>query len=153
MFDTAMKTTSGNIAQSIEIMNAEIADSYGSLSSGLTGTYSNVDEVSSALRVKAKGEAEEYVKILREYANVTPFKLEDIVQASRRMAAFGFQADEILPSINAIGQQVAAIGGSGEQIDRVTYALGQMRTGLRAGHASAFKRRYFWLQNPCDRIR
>ncbi len=128
MFDEAMKTTGGNIAESVEMMNSRIADSYGSLSSGLTGTFTTAEEVTSALRAKAKAEAEDYVEILREYANVTPFKLEDITSASRRMAAFGFQADEILPSINAIGQQVAAIGGGGEFIDRVTYALGQMRT-------------------------
>jgi hypothetical protein len=47
------------------------------------------------------------------------------------MRAFGFETEEILPNMQAIGDAVAALGGEDDKIFRITYALGQMRQAGR----------------------
>lgn len=76
------------------------------------------------------GSAERAGKFLGElekFAAKTPFEFKDLTEASKRMLALGFSADQILPSMEAIGNAVAALGGGSELINRVTLALGQMQ--------------------------
>lgn len=79
----------------------------------------------------AKTAAEDYVALLKNYANVTPFRFPEILEMSKKMRAYGFAAEETVPAINAIGEAVAAMGGSEEQMQRIGYALGQMRNSGR----------------------
>ena len=69
-----------------------------------------------------------HLKELRDFAAKTPFAFEDLVTASRRMQAFGFEAHQIVPMLTDIGDAVAAMGGSSDTLNRVTLALGQMQT-------------------------
>ena len=69
-----------------------------------------------------------YLDDLAKFAARTPFEFPDLVQAAQRMMAMGFSADDVLPKLTAIGDAVAGLGGSADTIDRVTRALGQMRT-------------------------
>jgi phage-related protein len=79
----------------------------------------------------AKHAAQDYVTLLKNYANVTPFRFPEILDMSKKMRAYGFAAEETVPAINAIGEAVAAMGGSEEQMQRIGYALGQMRNSGR----------------------
>jgi len=79
----------------------------------------------------AKDAAESYVDVLKNYANVTPFEFPELLKTAQRMRAFGFATEETLPALNAIGNAVSAMGGGSEQIDRIGYALGQMRNSGR----------------------
>lgn len=72
---------------------------------------------------RAKG----FLDQLQAFAAKTPFEFPELVTASQRMLAMGFNATEILPTLTSIGDAVAAMGGSSESIDRVTRALGQMQ--------------------------
>lgn len=67
-----------------------------------------------------------YLDDLAKFAARTPFEFPDLVQAAQRMMAMGFSADDVLPKLTAIGDAVAALGGTGEVVNRVTIALGQM---------------------------
>src|SRR3990167_463894 len=70
--------------------------------------------------------ASKHLAELRDFAAKTPFQFTDLVTASRRLQAFGFEAEKIIPMLRDIGDAVAAMGGGSEMIDRVTLALGQM---------------------------
>lgn len=63
---------------------------------------------------------------LQAFAAKTPFEFPDLIRASQRMMAMGFQAQEVIPTLTAVGDAVAALGGGQFEIDRVTTALGQM---------------------------
>lgn len=71
--------------------------------------------------------AQAFLTEMQDFAKTTPFEYPDLLVASRRLMALGFEAEEVLPLLTNIGDAVAAMGGGQEQIDRVTTALGQMR--------------------------
>jgi len=80
---------------------------------------------------KATQEATYMVESIQRFANITPFRFPELVEAARKMRAFGFETKEILPNLQSIGDAVAALGGEDDKIRRITYALGQMRSAGR----------------------
>jgi len=71
--------------------------------------------------------ADAFLKDLAKFAAQTPFEFKGLQDSARRLLAFGFAAQDIIPLMNSIGNAVAGLGGGKEQIDRVTLALGQMQ--------------------------
>ncbi|BDG59640.1 tape measure protein [Caldinitratiruptor microaerophilus] len=71
--------------------------------------------------------AQSFLKQLSDFAAKTPFELPGLMDASRKLLAFGFDAQSIIPMMTAIGDSVAALGGGAAEIERVTTALGQMQ--------------------------
>jgi tape measure domain-containing protein len=71
--------------------------------------------------------ADAFLKDLAKFAASTPFEFVGLQDSARRLLAFGFAAQDIIPLMNSIGSAVAGLGGGKEQIDRVTLALGQMQ--------------------------
>jgi len=87
-------------------------------------------EQAEAAFTKMLGSAEAaraFMRELEEFAAKTPFELPGLIDGSRRLLAMGFTAEEVLPTLTAIGDAVAAMGGGVFEIDRVVRALGQMR--------------------------
>ncbi|MEW6048248.1 MAG: tape measure protein, partial [Bacillota bacterium] len=72
-------------------------------------------------------EANKFLGQLVEFAARTPFNLTNITQASRQLLAYGFAAEQVLPTLSAIGDAVAALGGGADEIQRAVLAIGQMR--------------------------
>lgn len=64
---------------------------------------------------------------LQQFAATTPFEFVQLTDASRRLMAFGFQAQDIIPMLTDIGDAVAAMGGNADMVNRVILALGQMQ--------------------------
>jgi len=78
------------------------------------------------------GSAEKAQKFLDDMAdfavkNSTVFEFPGLVEASKRMLAYGFAAEEVLPTLQAVGDTAAAVGSGAVGIDRITLALGQIR--------------------------
>src|SRR5262245_40018786 len=71
--------------------------------------------------------ADAFLEDLAKFAATTPFEFPDLVNASKRMFAFGFQSQQVVPLLTAVGDAVAAVGGGADVIDGVTTALGQMQ--------------------------
>ncbi|MBC7193865.1 tape measure protein [Marinobacter sp.] len=71
--------------------------------------------------------SQDFLDQLARFAEKTPFEYTDLTQQARRLMAFGFAAKDIIPMLTAVGDAVAAMGGSAEMLDRVTRALGQMQ--------------------------
>ena len=95
------------------------------------GIRFNAQMESSELALKnllgGSQEAKKYLDDLYETAKQTPFEFTDLTEASRRLISFGLDAEKTKRVLNATGDAVAAMGGSAENIDRVTLALGQMQ--------------------------
>lgn len=77
------------------------------------------------------GDADKFIKQMENFANVTPFDFQGVVESTQRLLAMGFTAEQVLPTLRAVGDAVAGLGGSTDKLDRVTIALGQMMTAGR----------------------
>lgn len=78
------------------------------------------------------GKAKAFLDDLQAFAAKTPFEFPDLVSASQKLLAMGFNADKVRPTLTAIGDAVAGLGGGAEMVDRVTTALGQMQAKGKA---------------------
>lgn len=76
--------------------------------------------------------AKAFLDELQEFAAKTPFGFPELVSASQKLLAMGFSSEKVLPTLTAIGDAVAGLGGGGELIDQVTRALGQMQAKGKA---------------------
>lgn len=75
------------------------------------------------------GSAEKASKFLaeaQEFANTTPFEFPELLDSSKLLLAFGFEADKVLGMMETIGDTSSGLGAGAEGIDRITRALGQM---------------------------
>lgn len=72
--------------------------------------------------------AEQHLKELQQFALTTPFQFGDLIDASQRMQALGFNASQVIPILTDVGNAVAAAGGGAERLDRVVLALSQMQS-------------------------
>ena len=71
--------------------------------------------------------AQQFMSWAQQFAASTPFSMDDVVTGSKRLLAFGFQAEQIPKMLQAIGDASSAMGMSGsEGIGRISEALGQM---------------------------
>lgn len=75
--------------------------------------------------------AQSFIADLQSFAAKTPFDFPGLQQSANQMLAMGFSSDEIIPKLTAVGDAVAALGGTPEMVGRATYALGQMKSAGR----------------------
>lgn len=71
--------------------------------------------------------AKDFLADLARFAARTPFEFRGLVSSSQRLLAFGFQAKEILPTLDAVGDAAAALGGGPDLINQIVRALGQIK--------------------------
>ncbi len=71
--------------------------------------------------------AEAFLRDMADFAARTPFEFPELLDASKRMLAYGFAAEDVLPTMEAVGNASAAVGLGTEGINRIILALGQMR--------------------------
>lgn len=71
--------------------------------------------------------AKTFLTNLSDFANKTPFELPQLRDASKRMLAFGFSAESVVPTLTAVGDAAAGLGMGQDGVERITLALGQMR--------------------------
>jgi len=73
--------------------------------------------------------AQAFLDDMAEFAvkNSAVFEFPSLIEASKRMLAYGFTAEEVLPTLQAVGDTAAAVGSGAVGIDRITLALGQIR--------------------------
>ena len=71
--------------------------------------------------------AKRFLDDVAKFAAKTPFEFPDLLDASKRMLAYGFAAEDVLPTMEAVGNATAAVGLGAQGINRIILALGQMR--------------------------
>lgn len=84
-------------------------------------------QVAFATFLKSAKEGNAFIEEMRRFAAKTPFQYTELEQYAKRLLAFKFEAQEILPMMTAIGNAAAGLGGGAEVIGRITLALGQMK--------------------------
>ena len=63
--------------------------------------------------------AEIMIKRLNEFSNVTPFENKKVIAASKTLLAFGFTADEIIPTMTMLGDVSAGTGKDLKEMGRI----------------------------------
>lgn len=71
--------------------------------------------------------ADTMLRNLATFAKSTPFELTGLEVSTKRLLAYGFTAEQVIPTLTAVGNATAALGGGQAVIDRITLALGQMQ--------------------------
>ena len=56
-------------------------------------------------------DAEKMLTDLATFAEKTPFEFAGLVDSTKKLMAYGFAAQEVIPMLNSIGDAVAAVGG------------------------------------------
>jgi tape measure domain-containing protein len=72
-------------------------------------------------------EAQSMLAQLAEFAAKTPFEFPQLLSATVQLKAMGFEAKDVIPTLTAVGDAAAALGQSGDGVNRIVYALGQMK--------------------------
>ena len=70
--------------------------------------------------------AGDFIKELQNFAAHTPFEFNDVTKASQKFLAFGFTAEQIIPTLTAVGDAAAGVGAGQDGVNRLTLALGQI---------------------------
>jgi len=84
-------------------------------------------EIAFETMLGSAAKAKSFMADLMDFANDTPFEFPELQNSSKKLLAFGFAADQILPMMTAIGNASAGLSLGGEGINRISTALGQMR--------------------------
>jgi tape measure domain-containing protein len=118
------------------IVATGLTSALGALSSAIGGAGGSVVGMSSKLEqagiafetmLGSAEKAQVFLADLQDFAAKTPFEFPELVDASKKMLAFGFSAQQVRPVLTAVGNAAAAMGSGAEGIDRITRALGQMQ--------------------------
>lgn len=89
-------------------------------------------EIAFDTMLPAGMDARAFLEDLERFAARTPFEFPGLVHGTQQLLAFGFEASDLLPLMERIGDAASGLGAGQEGIDRMTRALGQMRTAGRA---------------------
>lgn len=148
------KSLGGSIGKSLDLKavgdglssaGARLADVGGKLTAGVTvplagataavGTFAlrtasaaETSEMAFTTMLGSADEAREMMGELADFAAHTPFELSGLTTATQQLMAYGFEAEEVIPMLTAVGDATAALGTGQAGIESVTRALGQMQT-------------------------
>jgi tape measure domain-containing protein len=117
------------IAAGIAGLNG-VAGALGAVQSAAVGLNSKLEQakIGFTSMLGSAETASAFLRDLQQFAAKTPFAFPELVQASQRMLAYGFAASEVKPLLTAVGSAASAMGTGAGGVDRITRALGQMRT-------------------------
>lgn len=63
---------------------------------------------------------------LLDFARTTPFEIVGLTQNAQSLLAMGISAKDLIPTLTAVGDAVAAVGGDAGTLTRVNTAIGQI---------------------------
>ncbi|KRQ86059.1 Apolipoprotein A1/A4/E domain protein [Caloramator mitchellensis] len=72
-----------------------------------------------------------FLQDLQDFSDKTPFEFPELQESAKMLMAFGFEAKDVLPIMKAVSDAAAGLGGGSETINRIMFALGQMKTAGR----------------------
>jgi len=84
-------------------------------------------EIAFTTMLGSAEKARQFIEDMNRFAIETPFELAGVQDAAKRMLAFGFKQEQIIPYLTAIGNAAAGLGGGTDLIDRISLAIGQMQ--------------------------
>ena len=72
--------------------------------------------------------AKVFLDELAQFAAKTPFTLTGVEQSAKQLMAVGFEAEEVLPALKAVGDMAAGLGLRQDGLQRLILNLGQVKT-------------------------
>ena len=73
------------------------------------------------------GDAQNAEQFLAKFAAETPFELTGLMEASKKLIAFKFDVQDIIPIMAAVGDTASLLGSGQDGINGMVTALGQMQ--------------------------
>jgi len=88
----------------------------------------NMEQIRTSLNVMIGDvtKANRYLADVLAFAKHTPFQFPDLANLGRNLIAFGMEAENTLPVLNAIGDAVGAIGGGRNELMMIGAAFGDI---------------------------
>ncbi len=127
MLDIPLRVATGAV---VSLGVASVAAGYAAVK--LAADY---ETVSIALEVMtgSAATAQKLLKDINQLAVETPFKSSGLQVAAKELAAFGITADQIMPTLRALGDVTSGVatGNLDEMMGRIVLAFGQVRTAGR----------------------
>lgn len=102
------------------------------LSTGVA--YNSLEQNSRAALTTLLGSAQaatEQMNELREFGRTSPFPRQVWIEAQRTLIAFGMEAKNVIPTLGAINDAIAATGGGAQEIQEVVRVLAQVQSTSR----------------------
>ena len=93
-----------------------------------TASAAETSEMAFTTMLGSAEAARDMLDELASFAAHTPFELSGLTTATQQLLAYGFEAEEVVPMLTAVGDATAALGTGQAGIESVTRALGQMQT-------------------------
>ena len=95
-----------------------VARSLGNMGAGLISAASRVEDLETQFKVLtgSSAQARKTMKELQDFSTRTPFQLEGLAETSQTLLAFGFQAEDLIPKLQSIGDVAAATGNNVKDI-------------------------------------
>lgn len=92
-----------------------------------TAAHFETAEVGMTTMLGSAEKAKKMLDDLAKFSARTPFELRGIVDSSKQLLAYGFNAEQIMPILRDVGDAAGALGLGNEGVDRITRALGQFK--------------------------
>lgn len=93
-------------------------------------SFSEFEQASVSLEVLlgSAEAAEAQLRELVEFGATTPFELPGLIQANQRLIAFGFAAEEVIPTLESLGN---IAGGNAQKLDTLVSVLGKTQSSSK----------------------
>ena len=125
-FGSNIADLGGKLTQGVTLPLATAAAGVGAFALS-TASAAETTEMSFTTMLGSAEAAEQMMSRLADFAARTPFELSGLQTATRQLLAYGFQAEDVIPMLTAVGDATAALGTGQTGIEAVTRALGQMQ--------------------------
>jgi tape measure domain-containing protein len=77
----------------------------------------------------SREKANKLLQDLQKFAQETPFGFTELTSLSKQLLAFGFNADEIIPTLQRLGDVAGGVGA--DKLPQIVYAFGQIKANGR----------------------
>lgn len=85
-------------------------------------------QVALELFLGSQDAAKGFLADVLEFAKRTPYAFTDLTEQAQRLITYGFEAKQVIPILEAVGDAASSMGMGVAGIDRITRALGQINT-------------------------
>jgi len=85
-------------------------------------------QVALELFLGSQEAAKGFLAEVLEFAKQTPYAFTDLTDHAKQLLTYGFQAEQIIPILKAVGDVATGMGSGTAGMDRIVRALGQINT-------------------------
>ena len=120
----------GDVGKALSVLGAGVVAVGKKFGSWALDTMSDSETVMLALTnmTHSADLAKQTISQLQELAIISPYNFKTLETAGQRLVALGFSAQEVTPTLRAVGDAVAATGGNDANLTAIIHDLGQMRS-------------------------